>query len=276
MFQSHYEKLARDGLSVADLHHIIRSDADLLAGGVDDLGQRSLVYHRVYRDSGTMFHFPLVASHGALWARWYLFAAALAANVFAVVDFTCSLTRRQRMATYQAYVRAIKEINRQVMIEAYTCLYLYRCFGHRACAELKFSDKLAAQFRQRFDALASYAPNPADDRDFYETFFRWEQAKVVGPAVDAALADFHWPFMRELSRRPWVWFSYFRVGRALVFKDFSDSEERVAKGLCAFDWAVAKGWAVIERNCINNPLLPRRLKGVDQLDESRTQSKLAA
>jgi hypothetical protein len=114
MFQSHYEKLARDGLSVADLHRIIRSDADLLAGGVDDLGQRSLVYHRVYRDSGTIFHFPLVASHGALWARWYLLAAWLAANVFAVVDFTCSLTRKQRMATYQAYVRAIKEINRQV------------------------------------------------------------------------------------------------------------------------------------------------------------------
>lgn len=276
MFQSHYDKFARDGLTVAELHRIIRGDAELLAGGVEDLGQRSLVYHRVYRDSGTMFHFPLVASHGALWARWYLFAAWLAANVFAVGDLSCPLTRRQRMASYMAYVHAIEEINRQVMIEAYTCLYLYLCAGDRACAELEFSDKLATQFHERFGAHASYVPNPVDDRDFYETFFRWEQGKVVGPAVNAALADFRWPFMRELSLRPWVWFSYFRVGRALIFKDFSNSEERVAKGLFAFDWAAIKGWAVIERNCLNNPFLPRSLKGVDRVDASHKPLELAA
>ncbi len=273
MFQAHYQTLAHDGMTVAELHRVIRSDADVLAAGVDDLGQRSLVYHHVYRDSGGTFHFPLVASHGALWARWYLTAAWLAANVFAVIDVTCPLKRSQRMATYSTYVRAIKEINRQVMIEAFTCLYLYHCFGEQACVELKFSDKLAAQFRQRYGPTASFTPSPEDDRDFYETFFRWEQDKVVGPAVDVALAQFNWPLMKNLSRRPWVWFSYFRVGRALVFKDFSDREERVAKGLSAFDWAAAKGWDVIERNCRRNPFLPRQLKGEDRLESRRVGSQ---
>lgn len=266
MFQAHYQQLARDGMSVAELHGIIRRDADILAAGVDDLGQRSIVYHQVYRDSGRLFHFPLVASHGALWARWYLRCAFLAANIFAVGDVTCCLSRRAKMQACTAYVRAIKEINRQVMIEAYTSLYLYLCFGERACAELRFSEKLARQFCERFGPNAAYQPDAAADRDFYETFFRWEQEKVVGPAVDAALEAFNWPCMRGLSRRPWVWFSYFRVGRALVFRDFADREERVAKGLSAFDWAATKGWPVIERNASSNPFLPRKLKGSDRVD----------
>jgi hypothetical protein len=270
MFQAKYDQLVRNGVSVAELHATIREDADVLAAGADDLGQRSLVYHQVYRDSGMLFHFPLVASHGALWATWYLFAAWLAANVFAVVDFTCRLSRRERMATYTGYIRAIKEINRQVMIEAYTSLYLYKCFGERACAELKFSERLAVQFRERFGAGASGFVRTGDgDRDFYETFFRWEQQKVVGPAVDQALAAFEWPLMKALSRRPWVWFSYFRIGRALIFRDFADKEERVAKGLAAFDWAAAKGWDMIERNCRRNPFLPRRLKSAPAMETAR-------
>lgn len=265
MFQAKYDQLVRNGGSVGELHAIIRDDADILAAGVDDLGQRSLVYYQIYRDSKTLFHFPLVASHGALWATWYLFAAWLAANVFAIVDFTCHLNRKDRMATYATYVRAIKEINRQVMIEAYTSLYLYKCFGETACDELKFSERLAAQFKERFGVGAkSFVRTNESDRDFYETFFRWEQQKVVGPAVDAALAAFEWPLMKVLSRQPWVWFSYFRVGRTLIFKDFADKEERVAKGLAAFDWAAAKGWDVIERNCRRNPFLPRTLKGAPE------------
>lgn len=261
MFHAKYHQLARTGVSVAELHGAIRADAERLAGGLDDLGQRSLVYHQVYRESGTLFHFPLVASHGALWATWYLRAAWLAAHVFAATDPTCRLRRRARMATYTAYVDAIKEINRQVMIEAFTCLYLYKVCGERACAELQFSDGLAAQFRERFGAGApTFVQTHEGDRDFYETFFRWEQDKVVGPAVDAALAAFDWPFMNTLSRKPWVWFSYFRVGRALIFRDFADKEERVRKGLSAFDWAAAKGWDAIERNCRRNPFLPRAVK----------------
>jgi hypothetical protein len=276
MFQAKYDELARDGASVAQLHAVIRADATRLAGKLDDLGQRSLVYHQVYRDSDARFHFPLVASHGALWATWYLRAAGLAAHVFSVCDLSCALKRRDRMATYTVYVDAIKEINRQVMIEAFNCLYLYRCCGERACAELEFSDALAVQFRERFgDGAARFVQTHAGDRTFYETFFRWEQKKVVGPAVDSALEAFAWPFMKALSRKPWVWFSYFRIGRALIFRDFADSEERVRKGLAAFDWAAAKGWEAIERNCRRNPFLPRRMKGWDVTAVSRPSRKAA-
>lgn len=276
MFQAKYSQLARSGASVAELHAAMRADGERLAGGLDDLGQRSLVYHQVYRDSGGLFHFPLLASHGALWATWYLRAAWLAAQVFAVCDPTCALKRRARMAAFNTYVDAIKEINRQVMIEAFASLYLYTLCGERACAELKFSDRLAAQFRERFGAGATtFVQTPQGDRDFYETFFRWEQKKVVGPAVDDALAAFDWPFMKALSRRPWVWFFYFNLGRALVFRDFADPEERVRKGLAAFDWAAAKGWDAIARNGRNNPFLPKRMKGWDADAISRPSRKAA-
>lgn len=277
MFQAKYHQLARGGASVADVHAVMRADGEQLAGGLGELGQRSLVYHHVYRDSGGLFHFPLVASHGALWATWYLRAAWLAAQVFSVCDVTCVLKRRERMAAFDAYVDAIKEINRQVMIEAFASLYLYKVFGERACAELRFSDALAQQFRERFGAGAvTFARTHESDRMFYETFFRWEQEKVVGPAVDTALEAFNWPFMRTLSRRPWVWFSYFTIGRALVFRDFADREERVRKGLAAFDWAAAKGWDAIERNAYRNPFLPRRMKGWNARVEAVGQERRRA
>ena len=56
---------------------------------------------------------------------------------------------------------------------------------------------------------------------------------VVGPLVQAAIDEFHWELACWFCRRPWVWFSYFRVGKALVFRDFTDAEERTEKGLAA-------------------------------------------
>lgn len=256
MFQAKYDRAARDGVSVAQLHSIIRRDGDELAAGLDDLGVRARVYHQIYRDSNARFHFALIASHGALWARWYLLAARLAANIFAVGDVGAKTSRQHKMRVYSDYIDAIKEINRQVMIETFTSFYLYRVFGEAGCRELGFDDELTAQFCQRFSQLAEVSePRPEDDRRFYESFFRWEQQRVVGPAVDDALELFEWPFMRSLCMRPWVWFSYFRPGRALIFKNFADQEERVSKGLIAYDWACAKGWPAIERNCRYNPFL---------------------
>lgn len=256
MFQNRYDLAARDGNSVTELHRIIRSDADDLAGGLDDLGVRARVYHQIYRDAQARFHFPLIASHGALWATWYLRTGRLAAEFFALSDVSCQLSRQRKISAFRTYIDAIKEINRQVMIETFTCFYLFRVFGHSGCEELGFDSALTDHFQARLAPETTGSDfTPEDDRIFYEAFFRWEQQKVVGPKLDDALADFDWPFMRNLCQQPWVWFSYFRLGRALIFRSFSDAEERVEKGLIAFDWAVRKGWPAIERNCRYNPFL---------------------
>ncbi len=46
-------------------------EAERLAGGLHDLAQRSTVYHHLFAASGRNHVFPLIAAHGALWARGY-------------------------------------------------------------------------------------------------------------------------------------------------------------------------------------------------------------
>ena len=50
----------------------LRSEAERLAGGLNDLAQRATVYHHLYEHSGGNHIFPLIAAHGAMWARGYL------------------------------------------------------------------------------------------------------------------------------------------------------------------------------------------------------------
>ncbi|GAA0599662.1 hypothetical protein GCM10009416_42150 [Craurococcus roseus] len=47
----------------------VRREATLMAGGIHDLAQRAGVYHHLFVHSGRNHVFPLLAAHGALWAR---------------------------------------------------------------------------------------------------------------------------------------------------------------------------------------------------------------
>jgi len=78
-------------------------------------------------------------------------------------------------------------------------------------------------------------------RDIYHQHFLWEQERVVSTKLDEAFEVFTWPFMRNLCQRPWVWFSYFDTGKSMNFKCFTDQEERVEKGLIAYDRAIEFG-----------------------------------
>src|SRR6187200_3789100 len=53
-----------------------RLEGEKLAGSLTQLTQRASVYRHIYRASGGNHIFPLIAAHGALWARGY-FAWAL-------------------------------------------------------------------------------------------------------------------------------------------------------------------------------------------------------
>jgi len=64
---------------------------------------------------------------------------------------------------------------------------------------------------------------------------------VVSNKLDDAFAEFTWLFMSNLCQKPWVWFSYFRAGKSMNFKKFTDQQERVEKGLIAYDRAVSYG-----------------------------------
>ncbi len=236
----------------------IHAEAAHLAGDPSDLPRRAVVYHHLYRASGGNFAFALIAAHGALWAHWYLVVARIAAWILSAFDISSPYTPAEKLAAYDAYVDALADINRRVMIETYTAFHLTRRYGRHPAVRRVMPDALLDQMMACHEAANRGRQMPqAHKRALYEAFFRWEQHRVVGPAVEAALAGFHWKLMRNLCLRPWVWFSYFRVGRSLNFRDFSSVDERVAKGLKAFDFGARRGWAGMELALLASPFMPQ-------------------
>lgn len=216
----------------------IRAAAEQAAGPRTSLRYRAKSYLEIYRASNNVCLFALVAAHGALWASWYLVCAKLAAMVFSVADITCRMPIRRKYQNFADYVGTLKEINKLVMIETYVLVHTIQELGPEFACQQNIPKELAKDY-----ALAMSGQNQSIPflRDLYHRHFLWEQERVVSTKLDDAFAVFEWPLMRNLCQRPWVWFSYFKAGRSMNFKCFTDQEERVDKGMLAFDRAVDAG-----------------------------------
>jgi len=214
----------------------IRSEAEAAAGPEAGLRVRAAGYLALYHASGGVCRFALVAAHGALWASWYLVCAKLAAMVFAGLDPTARLWPWTRYRQFAAYVAALKNINKLVMVETYVLVHVIREFGAEVATGRGIPEDLATDY---FRAMSG--DRSVDLRDLYRRHFLWEQERVVSGKLDDAFAVFTWRFMRNLCERPWVWFSYFRPGKSMNFRKFTDQAERVDKGVIAHDRAVAFG-----------------------------------
>lgn len=216
----------------------IRSEAERAAGARGSLRWRARGYLDVYRVSQGACMFALVAASGALWASWYLICARLAAIVLAILDPTTDMPRRARIRQFDAYVDVLKDINRLVMIETHVLIHTIRELGPEFAVARGVPEDLVQDYHA---AMSAGATSVSDLRDIYRRHFLWEQERVVSDKLDQAFAAFTWPLMRNICQRPWVWFSYFRVGRSMNFRCFTDQAERVEKGLIAFDRAVDFG-----------------------------------
>lgn len=243
----------------------IRRQAELAAGPLASLRMRARGYLDVYAASNGACRFALVAAHGALWASWYLMCAKLAAAVFAALDPTCKLTPLARYRQFAAYITALKNINKLVMVETYVLVHTIRDLGPEFAASKGIPEDLATDYAR---AMAGKLQDNDILRDLYHRHFLWEQKRVVSTKLDDAFAAFTWPFMKSLCERPWVWFSYFSAGKPLKFKSFTNEAERVEKGLVAHDRAVGFGLerlttvtAIRLRILPGMPALPRWLTG---------------
>lgn len=207
------------------------------SGSHASLRLRARSYLNLYRDSNGACCFALIAAHGALWAAWYLLAAKFAALLLALLDFSSPLPAKEKYRQFSAYVRALKDINQLVMVESFILIHTIKDLGAEFAVSKGCPKDLAFDYARAMN-------NPASEfqlRDLYHRHFLWEQERVVSGKLDEAFSAFAWPLMRQLSERPWVWFSYFGVGKSMNFKQFTDQAERVEKGLIAFDRAVAFG-----------------------------------
>ena len=216
----------------------IRDSAERAAGPTSSLRFRARGYLDLYFQSNGACRFALIAAHGALWASWYLVCAKLAAMVFAVTDPTVRMSPVKRYRQFAAYVTVLKTINKLVMVETYVLVHTIQQLGVEFAIAKGIPEDVARDYDR---AMSATDPDPTLLRDLYHRHFLWEQERVVSTKLDEGFAAFSWPFMRNLCQRPWVWFGYFRPGKSMNFKSFTDQEERVEKGLIAYDRAANAG-----------------------------------
>ncbi|WP_279356568.1 hypothetical protein [Methylobacterium indicum] len=246
---------AGDGL--ARDYAAARHEAELLAGGTGDLAQRALAYHHLFRHSGGGHAFPLLAAHGALWARGYFAWGGRAGAALSLAALHRPDLRRARRAGLAGFAEAFREINRRVFVEVYAGYRFTLAHGERAGAEAHLDPGLLDALNRCHRAgRRMRSLNPGERAHLFEACFRWEQRAVVAPAVAAAAAGFAWEPVRSLALRPSIRFAYMPRRATLHFADFADTDERIEKGLRAFAIAEAVGWGTVEARLSRYGALP--------------------
>lgn len=235
----------------------IREKAIEAAGPVRSLRTRAAGYVALYHASNGVCRFALVAAHGALWAAWYLVCAKIAAMTFAVLDVTFRRSPRQKYTQFAAYITVIKEINRLVMVETFVLVHTILDGGAEAAIANGIPEDLARDY-ERLMQIPRDQRTEKKMQDLYKRHFRWEQQRVVSTKLTDAFEVFTWPLMSKLCQRPWVWFSYFKPGRSMNFKSFKDEEERVQKGMIAYERARSVGFEYLVRRTERHILFPRK------------------
>ncbi|MBC8290358.1 MAG: hypothetical protein H8E37_08580 [Planctomycetes bacterium] len=241
---------------LAAAYEAIREEATTLAGGLTDLAQRATVYHHVYRHSGGNHAFPLIAAHGALWARGYFAMGLKLAKVLSLQFALSPKRRREQLAALREFSDVFRNINRCVCIDIYTNYHFTARYGeHEGAAKLVDAELLAALKTVHSAREDGRELSDAEKREVFQAHFMHEQAHVVGPRIEAAMAEFQWPLVREIAMRPLVKFAF--CPRRFWFRNFASRDDRVEKGLRAFDTAVQVGWERVEDSLSEYDVLPR-------------------
>lgn len=228
-----------------------------LAGGLQDLAQRATVYHHIFAASGRNHVFPLIAAHGALWAGGY-FRFGMKLGRWLSLPSAITLGRRRRLLEALGdFANAFRDINRRVCIDTYASFHFTAMHGeHPNASQFVTAEKLDALARLHHARRRGVEMATDEKLAVFETFFRSEQATVVGPGVQAASESFVWPLMKFIALKPLIRFAYFPSGQRLWFRNFADQNERIANGLRAFDLAAQVGFDAVEARLRDYAILP--------------------
>ena len=105
---------------------------------------------------------------------------------------------------------------------------------------------------------------------------------TVAPGVQAAVRGFECKILRFLCLRPLVRFAYFPRFHYLFFRNFADKDERIARGMHAFELAQRAGWPRVAQALGDYGVMPPRLLDeperalADLRDELARQGALAS
>jgi hypothetical protein len=231
-----------------------------LAGRLADVPQRAVVYHHVFFDSGRNHVFPLIAAHGALWARGYFAFGMRLARLLSWQYGLDPVRRREQLASVELFADVLRDINRRVCADTYASYHFTDRYGdHAAAAEIVAPALFDSLQRVHAARRTGRELSDEENRRVFEAHFLNEQTHVVGPTLTEALTRLRWPLVRAIAVKPLVQFSYFPRGERLWFANFTDRDERIAKGLAAFDLAARAGWQASAAALRDYAVLPEAL-----------------
>lgn len=221
----------------------LRRQSAALAGSLLEIPRRVVILSHIYHDSGGNHAFSQIAAHGALWARGYFEVAGTLGRLIGRRYFYNPQERAYRLGLLQEFAEGFRRVNRLVCIDTYANYLFTQRFGHlSAAADVLPANLLDALNRVHRARQRGQRLPPQELRDVFLQSFLCEQELTVAPGVKEAVAGFDCRILKFLCLRPLVRFAYFPRCRYLFFRDFSDTGERIDKGLRAFDYAARMGW----------------------------------
>ncbi len=238
-------------------YNFLYRKGERLAGGLNDLAQRATVYHHLFEHSSRNHIFPLIAAHGALWARDY-FRFGMRLGWLCSWQYAMSPQRRRRCLTdLAAFADAFRDINRRVCIDTYTSYHFTRRYGNHPDA-VQFVESRLLEALNRCHSARRHGRelSTREKREVFKVFFLNEQETVVGASIKQATDVFDWPLIKFVALRPVIRFAYFGRRRRFFFRNFANKDERIEKGLGAFDIAAAVGWDYVEARLDDYHILP--------------------
>ena len=238
-------------------HADFKAEGERLAGDLLDIRRRAVMLHNMYLESGENHVFPQIAAHGALWAYRYFEVGGKLGRTIAYRYFYNKDERAFRLGLLNSFAEGFRRVNRLVCIDTYANFHFARERGEEPGAEdVIHPELLGALNRVHAARRAERRLSEAEKQQVFEASFHYEQEITVAPGVAQAVAGFDCPILRGLCLKPLVRFAYFPPLKYIFFRDFSSKEERIAKGLRAYDIARRGGWDRVVRTMKSYRLLP--------------------
>jgi hypothetical protein len=90
----------------------------------------------------------------------------------------------------------------------------------------------------------------------FETALLFEQENTVGPKVKEEVSKFDCPVLTAIVLKPIVHFAYFPRTTLLMFRDFSNTDERIEKAVRSAALAEDAGWDHVSNTIRYQGVLP--------------------
>lgn len=224
-------------------YETLKGHGEVLAGNLLDIPRRVAILTHMYLDSGRNHAFSQIAAHGALWGLGYFEGGGSLGRLIARRYFYNRKEKAYRLGILREFSEGFRRVNRQVCIDTYANYEFTKQHGRKPGAdEIIPPELLDALNRVHHARETGKELSTEEKRRVFAQSFQCEQEVTVAPGVAQAIAEFDCRIMRSLCLHPLVRFSYFPRLKYFFFRDFGNTEERIEKGMRAYDLAERTGW----------------------------------